>query len=419
MGLLDFFKVTKSVDERKPSDAPTQPNAFSRTGTKKTTTTYKDQLDATEAMLHPIVFFCLNKIATSFMSVPWYATEDTSLPINDRASKSAIKEMNKLLNDPNLSLTAAQLRYWIALNFACFRRVPIKVGIGVSGTPSGIYPLATKHTKVTFDAKSMPINYVYGSGSSETILPTKDRANGKSYAYEICHPSLNGTTDPVDMMTPLRAIGLPAQVMRNLLQRAVDTAEGHPNMKYIISAEKTLTDAQQNAVQEFIDDTATGMTESGNILVLHNTVIKVDKLDNDLSDIHSKLPLDDMARVVLRNFGIPVALAGLGAADGAKFANNYEGSRAAFWEDTIIPEYCAPVQDGLTKALCQPGMVIRFDYDEIAALQYARALRVKELTNVTFLTVQEKRELAGYGAIPEGQQLDRPAPVATSQTGAT
>jgi phage portal protein BeeE len=91
-----------------------------------------------------------------------------------------------------------------------------------------------------------------------------------------------------------------------------------------------------------------------------------------------------------------VALLGLGAADGAKFASNYKESRTAFYEDTIIPEYLTPIAEGLTEALADDGLEVVFDHDSIPALQYAKAERAVKVSKIDFLDDNEKRELCGF-----------------------
>jgi phage portal protein BeeE len=115
------------------------------------------------------------------------------------------------------------------------------------------------------------------------------------------------------------------------------------------------------------------------------------------------MPSDDMARLIFGAFGIPIALAGMGAADGAKFAGNYVESRAAFWEDTIIPDYVSPLMQGMTRLLCPTGVRIVADLDEIPALKKSRVTSMVEADGIGFLTTNEKRELYGWeetNAIP-------------------
>lgn len=419
------FGFLKRAPDRKPSDTPAAPNSM-RASTQQPLSTYENVMSAEAALNHPFTFFCLMTIAKSFAVVPWYAEADTSLPENQRAGATAVKAMNALLQAPSPNFSPYQFKFWMALNYACFGRVPMKVGVGVEGYANGVYPLAVKDTKENTDNRGLVVSYTYGVGNGAETLPVRAKAdNGRPYAYEITTPNINGQIDMGTNVTPLRSIGLPASIMRMLMQRAADTASGHPNSKYVISGEKTLTQPQKDAIREHIEDSGPGMENSGNIIFIGGQQIKIDKLDNDLSDIHSKMPTDDMARVIARAFGIPNAMVGLGAADGAKFANNYDTARASFYEDTIIPGYCEPIATGLTAALCIDGMLIKFDLDAIPAIGAARAARAKDIDQLGFLTIDERRELAGYPAIggEKGSQLGPlpkvavTAPVATNQPG--
>jgi len=419
----NLFNLFKRAPDPKPSDTPAAPNTM-RAKTQAPLVSYENAITAENAMGHPFVFFCLKTVAQAFATVEWYAEADpeSSTP----AGKRAIEQMNALLQSPNLNFSPYQLRFWMALNYACFGRIPFKIGLTVENFPNGIYPLSVGVTKENTDTRGLVTSYTYGTGEGAEVLPVREKApDGRPYAYEISTPTISGQVDFTTNVTPLRAIGLPSQIMRMLMQRAADTASGHPNMKYVISSEKTITDPQKEAIKEHIEDSGTGAENSGNILFLGGLTVKIDELDNDLSDIHSKMPTDDMARMIARAFGIPNALVGLGAADGAKYAQNYDGSRASFYEDTIIPGYCSPVATGLTKALCPPGMLIKFDIDGIPAIGAARAARAKDIDQLGFLTIDERRELAGYKKIggKQGAQLGplpkigTPAPVATSEPG--
>ena len=124
------------------------------------------------------------------------------------------------------------------------------------------------------------------------------------------------------------------------MQRAYDTASGHPNIKYVITSDKTLTKQQVDALKEHLEKSGPGESGSGNVLFLYNTKIEVHMMDNKLGDIHSKIPLDDMTRIIAGVFGVPVALLGLSNADSAKYSNNYEQSRLALWQDTNRALYC-------------------------------------------------------------------------------
>ncbi len=415
MKLPSITSLFKAAPQRNPKDQPIAP-LMGLWGAmfKRGTVSYPNAVAAEKALQHPIVFRALNKIASSVQQVRWYAEADPMVAAGDRAGATAIKALNNLLLSPNDTLAPDQLRYWLALTFAVYGRSAFKVGTGVANMPNGIYPLDSRWVRSLSNNRGVIIEYEYGTsadGKNKQKLPTRKQAErlnalGAGYVYEIFTPNLSASNETDKNINALGAIGLPSEVIEMLLQRAYDTASGHPNSKYIVSAEKTITEPQKAAIRGQIEERQIDGEEAGNILFISNTTIKVDKLDNDLSDIHSKMPLDDMARMIYGAFGIPISLVGMGAADGAKFAGNYKESRQSFWEDTIIPCYLTPIATGLTAALCPPGARISFDLDTIDAIQDSRVGRSASLKEVNFLTIDEKRELAGYPKLTSEQRAD-------------
>lgn len=412
MGWFDNI-FAKQAPDRNPSDQPISPLGFWTVNTP--TVTYWESVSAEAALKHPILYRCLNKIGTAVASVNLYAEIDPTVPVAERAGAKQVKALNALLQSPNEAYTRSQLLYWMALNYASYGRVPFKVGVSSRGPdylPNGIYPLTARFVTVRRDSRGMIEAYEYGQAADKQVWPTRKRApNGKAYAYEIIKPNLDGTFESRNNVNPLGAVGLPAQIINLLLKRAVETASGHPNSKYIVACDKTLTNQQRDGLKQQIENTQPEGDQSGQVLFLFNTSATVSKLDNDLSDIHSKMPLDDMARQIAGAFGIPVALLGLAASDAAKFSSNYTESRRSFWEDTIIPEYLEPFAIGLTAALAPVGARIRFDYDTIQAMLDTRITNAERLGRVTYLTRDEKREITGFDKLPPGRggdQLDFP-----------
>jgi len=419
MGLLDKI-FRKAIVTRPASDQPAAPYA-PLMPVSYPLVAYAEILAAAEAMRHPVLYRCLEKISSAVRGVTWYCEQDSSFP-QSMLNKTTENKINDLLKMPSDNLTAGQLRSWIALSYALFGRAPFKVGVSVEGYANGVYPLAAAHTRAKTDARGTVIGYEYGSGATQETLSTRRFAvPGGPYAYEIAKLSLDGGVDPAQVLSPLRALAMPAQITRLLLQRAVDTASGHPNWKYLVSTEKTLTEKQKQNIREHIEDARAGGDDSGQVLFLSNTTVTVNKLDNAMTDIHSKIPMDDMSRMIAGCLGVPIPLLGLGAADAAKFAGNFAEARMSFWEETIIPGYLEPIAEGMTVALCPPGYKIRFDHDTIPALADGRIKRAKDLETVTFLTRDEKRELAGFAPLTDEQKADlaenaKPATTSTTNT---
>lgn len=409
MGIVENLFGKKAAPVRNDSDTPKSPIGAWGARSRIPVVAYQESVSAESAMSHPILFRVVHKIATSVQTIAWFCEQDPDVPEAERAPKNVVKKINDLLRSPNDSLTQDQFRYWCAINLALFGRAPFKVGVTAEGMANGMYPLDTRYVRAQLDARDVVTSYEYGSATKET-MPSRRVAQRRldkvAFCYEISTPTISGSRRTLQNTSALGAVGLPAQVITLLLQRAVDTASGHPNSKYIVSAEKTLTNAQKAALADQIDSSSVGQEESGNILFLHGTAIKVDKLDNDLSDIHSKMPTDDMARLIAGAYGVPIALLGLGASDGAKFAGNYIESRLSFYADTIVPCYCSPIEMGMTEALCPYGARIRFDRDSIEALKDGRAFRAEKIAKVNFLTTDEKREVCGYGPLSPEQKAE-------------
>jgi len=409
MRIGSFELKRRRKTDRNPTDDPTRLLSTSLGRQTIKGISYTQSLAAEQAMIHPVVFRCIDKIATSVAAVDWYVRKKEGTG-RDKALTSKISDV---LESPNGYMTAGELRYWLAMTRAVFGRVPFKVGVGTEGKPNALYPLKASFFETVLTDRGLIKHYKYGTASNHEILSTRENAtdgtNGqgrmtKSYAWEIIKPNLSGSPTAKGFNTPLDAIGYPAEIIALLLKRAIDSAAGQPNSKYIVGSEKTLTEDQEKFIQDFLEDTTPGGDEGGAVLVISNTKIDVHELDNNLSDIHSKLPMDDMARHIAGSFGIPISLLGLSAQDGAKFAGNYLESRRSFWEDTIIPGYLVPIQQGLSQALCDEGHEIVFDLDTIPALEEVKADRAVKLNKVEFLTEDEKRQMCGFPPLTPEQK---------------
>lgn len=384
-------------------------------GSKTTVTTYDNVIAADKALGHPIIFRCLNKLGLTVQSVDWYVTDDIDASKSDINSSSAKQRaaLQRVLNKPNGSMSGAQLRYFAALSWACFGKMAFKVSVMSDGTVSGIFPLGIAFLKAEHDRWGEITSFEYGASSNKVVIKSlksvaKNDRNQPidSFAFMITKPSLNGAMDMEKHNTPLQSIGLPKAVYDALMQRALETADGAPNSTWLVTADRDLDNDQAEAVKDAVEDTKPGQDEAGGVIFIAGSNVKVQELKNDLSDIHSKVPLDDMIRQIYGAFGIPLALANIGGADGAKFANNYDESRKAFFEDTIEPEYLSPMEEGFTHAMCAAGYVIKFDRDSIPALRKGRAEIAAIYDKITFLDANEKREATGWPKVEQPKSTE-------------
>jgi len=399
MAFTDWF--TKKKPDREVSDEPNSP-IYIMGGQSVRFLSSKAIATADVAQREsPQLYRITNFIASSVQSVPWFCEADPNTQVSEQAAPGKIKAINELLKSPNDTYTAQQMQYWVALNLMLYARAHFKVGVGTNGIANGLYPLAAKHVRGVLNQRGVVDKYEYGYGEQMTTMPSRRTAErggntGISYAAEIAFPSLTGLVEYNKAPAAIESLSIPLQIIKALMQRALDTATGHPNVKYVITAEKSITRQQKEALLKHLEESTSGGEKSGEILFLYNTDVKVHSLDNGMSDIHSKLPLDDMTRQIAGVFGVPVALLGLGSADAAKYASNYVESRLSYWQDTVVPCYLVPIAAGMTQSICPPGARISFDLDQVPALWEGRANLGKTLSQVTFLSNNEKREVLGF-----------------------
>jgi HK97 family phage portal protein len=99
------------------------------------------------------------------------------------------------------------------------------------------------------------------------------------------------------------------------------------------------------------------------------------------------------------DFGIP----------GDSTYSNYQEANRAFWRHTVIP-LVNRIAAALTTWLARPlseTLSIRPDYDQVDALTPERDALWTRLNASSFLTTNEKRQAAGYGAHTQGDDLKR------------
>jgi len=402
-----FNHLVKKPPKREIAEEPVSP-IFTISGQPIRLVSSSAIMGAEEAQRSiPQLYRVTHLVASSAQAIPWFCEADPTVPKSEQAPPAKIKAINSLLKSPNDNFTPENMRYWMTLNLMLYSRVHFKVGIGTGGLPNGIYPLATKYMKGVPNSRGTIDTYVYGEGTQqEQRYPSKRKASpGEAYAAEISFPSLSGLVEYNKSPAAIESLMIPLMIIKCLMQRALDTADGHPNIKYVVTSDKTLTKQQVEALKEHLESAGPGEEHGGTVLFLYNTKIEVHTLDNKMGDIHSKIPLDDMTRIIAGVFGVPIALLGLSNADSAKYSNNYEQSRLALWQDTVVPNYIAPLSAGLSACICPYGSRVAFDYDAIPALWEGRAKLGQTLSHVNFLTTDEKREILGFEPDPDLPKL--------------
>jgi hypothetical protein len=113
------------------------------------------------------------------------------------------------------------------------------------------------------------------------------------------------------------------------------------------------------------------------------------------------------ARDIALAFGVPPML--LGLPGDATYAN-YREANKALWRSGVLPlagKMLAALAQGLRPWF--PGLEFAIDFDAIGALAEDRERLWVQLSGADFLTLDEKRELAGFAALGEGDSPESEA----------
>ena len=164
-----------------------------------------------------------------------------------------------------------------------------------------------------------------------------------------------------------------------------------------------LSDEQFERLKAQIEALYAGARNAGRPVLLEGglTWQEMSLSPKDMDFINAK---HTAARDIALAFGVPPQLLGI---PGDNTYANMREARLALWEETIVPLvrqvtaelncWLAPRFDG--------EIALAPDFDAVPALSLRRERLWNGLARADFLTVNEKRAAAGYGAVPGGDRL--------------
>jgi HK97 family phage portal protein len=164
-----------------------------------------------------------------------------------------------------------------------------------------------------------------------------------------------------------------------------------------------MSDAQFERLKKELADQYQGTANAGRPLLLEGGLdwkaMSLSPKDMDFMEAkHSA------AREIALAFGVPPMLL---AIPGDNTYSNYQEATRVFWRQTVLPlgnRIGAALTQWLAPAFGE-GLTLAVDTDRIEALNADRAALWERITKAPFLTVNEKRAAAGYGAIAGGDVI--------------
>jgi HK97 family phage portal protein len=184
--------------------------------------------------------------------------------------------------------------------------------------------------------------------------------------------------------------------MQALLQNSA-----RPSGALTVKDSGTLSDENFNRLKAQIEEQYSGSSNAGRPMLLEGGLEwqQMGLSPSDMGIIETKF---SSARDVALVFGVPPQLLGI---PGDSTYSNYKEARLAFWEDTVLPLLEMILNDWNSWLAAPLGVEIRADVDSIPAIAEKRFALWDMADKSADLTINERRQLKGYGPIEGGDVL--------------
>lgn len=274
----------------------------------------------------------------------------------------------------------------------------------VDGVPVALYALRPDRMSVLTNRQGWPCGWDYQSGGCKRTFKL-DANTGQSAIF---HMRLFNPAQDHYGFSPLEAAAQAVDVHNEggRWTKALLDNSARPSGALVYkgaNGAERLTDEQFDRLKTELEGSHTGATQAGRPLLLEGGLdwkaMSLSPTDMDFTEARR-----EAAREIALAFGVPPMLLGI---PGDNTYANYREANQAFWRQTIIP-LVRKTTTGLENWL-QPffgdDLRIVAELDKVPALTEERTALWKRLSEASFLTDAERRELASLPArdVPESE----------------
>ena len=378
----------------KPVSTPANYESFARDGYSK----------------NMIVYAAIAKIATAAKGIEWclYSTKKTA---NGKKTELETHPLLDLLAKPNpLQAQASFFESVVAFKLIAGNSY-IEANRGLSGTGPvlELWPVRPDKMRVIGGKNGYPAAYQFSYGGTDRqwlVDPIKLTSN-------ILHwKSFNPLNDWYGLsaleaaMIALDQNNYGQKWNLALLQNSATPSGVLQTKSSENNPRGELTDEQYKRIKAEFETSYQGSKNAGRPLLIEGGLswqsISLSPKEMDF------LKSDEVTAIkLLMALGVPPEIMGLGQ----KTFNNYGEARLSFYEETVLPTM-DDLRDSLNSWLVPQfgeGLYLDYDKDDIEALGVKKFAKMASLKDVTFLTVNEKREQCGYDEVEGGDELDKPS----------
>lgn len=332
-----------------------------------------------------ICYRAVRMVAEAAASVPWLMfegrTEIISHPLLD------------LLNTPNPREAGPVFLETLFGHLYVSGNAYVEA-VSVDGQPKEFYALRPDRIKVVPGRDGWPEAYDYAVGSESVRFAANQGFN------PILHLKLFHPLDDYYGLSPLNAAqkALDVHNAASAWNKALLDNAARPSGALVYTSQNgaTLSQEQFERLKAELEESYEGARNAGRPLILEGGLdwkaLSMSPKDMDFMEAKASA-----AREIALAMGVPPLVLGL---PGDNTFANYAEANKAFWRQTVIPLIARTQKAFATWLTPIYGPNFRLDYnvDRIEALASDRAAEWARIDAASFLTQDEKREAAGYGA---------------------
>lgn len=340
---------------------------------------------------NPIAYRCVRMISEAVASVPLIAKDEAG---NEH-------ELSELLKNPNPEQTGTELIEAFIGHLQIAGNAYIEV-ISINGEAKELAVLRPDTMHIIKGHNNWPIGWEQQIGNNKRHL-WRDFENNKS---PIMHLKYFNPSDDLYGQSPIEAAATAIDIHNagGAWNKSLIDNAARPSGALIYkgqNGEGHMSDEQFDRLKDELLFAHTGAKNAGRPLLLEGglewAAMSLSPQEMDFIEARRQA-----ARDIALSFGVSPMLLGI---PGDNTYSNYKEANNVFWRQTIMP-LVAKFSRGLEALLngwSQYKIIITPDYDAISALASERESLWTRLEAASFLSQDEKRQMAGFAPLNKGQ----------------
>jgi HK97 family phage portal protein len=279
--------------------------------------------------------------------------------------------------------------------------------VALDGVPREICALRPDRVRIIPGKSGWPAGWEHDGGGVKRRM-WRDQATGRS---PVCHLKLFNPNDDLYGQSPLEAAAIAVDIHNagGAWNKALIDNAARPSGALVYrgtQGNEQLSEDQFERLKAELTNAHTGAANAGRPLLLQGglewTAMSLTPAEMDFVEARNAA-----ARDIALAFGVPPMLLGI---PGDNTYANYREANLAFWRQTILPlvTKAAATLGHWLEPWSEVPLIITPNLEGVTALSVDQEAKWARLEATSFLTLDEKRALAGLASVPSKTTIGDP-----------